>query len=133
MRNLAGEFNVLQDDASRLAKHLSDKKSRAIVTPPPYHDHRHYGSNKGEIEREQAVSDYPDSLAAAFSACRRLLTDDGSLWIVMGVGARTTGTAALSLGRRFTGIDIYADNVAKTTKNISAAASLITGHAPRTV
>lgn len=46
---------------------------------------------------------------------------------------RTTGIAALSLGCRFTGIDIYADNVAKATKNISDAASLITGHAPRTV
>ena len=50
-----------------------------------------------------------------------------------GVGVRTTGIAALSLGCRFTGIDIYADNVAKATKNIRCAASLITGHAPRTV
>lgn len=48
-------------------------------------------------------------------------------------GRGTTGIAALSLGRRFTGIDLYADNVAKATKNTSAAASLITGHAPRTV
>lgn len=55
MRNLAGEFNVLQDDASQLAKRLPDKKFCAIITPPPYYDYRHYGSNKGEIEWEQAV------------------------------------------------------------------------------
>jgi site-specific DNA-methyltransferase (adenine-specific) len=48
-------------------------------------------------------------------------------------GRGTTGIAAVSLGRRFTGIDLYGENVARAIKNISAAASLITGHAPRTV
>lgn len=70
MRNLAGEFNVLHGDASQLVKRLPDKKFRAIITSPPYYGHRHYGSDKGEIEREQAVDDYLDSLAAVFSACR---------------------------------------------------------------
>ena len=51
MRNLAGEFNVLQGDASQLVKRLLDKKFRAIITSPPYYGHRHYGSDKGEIDR----------------------------------------------------------------------------------
>ncbi len=42
-------------------------------------------------------------------------------------GRGTTGIAALSLGRRFFGIDLYAENVEKARKNI---ANLITGLAP---
>lgn len=39
-------------------------------------------------------------------------------------GRGTTGIAAVSLGRRFFGIDLYADNVDKARKNI---ANLIAG------
>lgn len=84
MRNLAGEFEVLQGDASQLIKRLPRGKFRAIITSPPYYGHRHYGSDNGEIGREQAVDEYLDSLAGVFSACRQLLADDGSLWIVIG-------------------------------------------------
>lgn len=84
MRNLAGEFEVLQGDASQLVKRLPRDKFRAIITSPPYFGHRHYGSDGSEIGREQAVDEYLDSLAEVFSACRRLLSDDGSLWIVIG-------------------------------------------------
>jgi DNA modification methylase len=84
MRNLAGEFEVLQGDASQLVRCLPREKFRAIITSPPYYGHRHYGSDKVEIGREQAVDDYLDSLTRVFLACRQLLADDGSLWIVIG-------------------------------------------------
>lgn len=81
---MSGEFEVMQGDALRVAKALQPRRFRAIVTSPPYFGHRHYGADGSEIGREQSVDDYLDSLARVFSACRDLLADDGSLWIVIG-------------------------------------------------
>lgn len=74
----------MQGDAQRVAKGLQPRRFRAIVTSPPYFGHRHYGVDGSEIGREQSVDDYLDSLTRVFSACKELLTDDGSLWIVIG-------------------------------------------------
>jgi len=84
MRNLAGEFEVVKGDVYRVVKNLQPRRFRAVVTSPPYFGHRHYGSHRSEIGRELSVNDYLDSLAQVFSACRELLADDGSLWIVIG-------------------------------------------------
>ena len=81
---MGDEFEVLQGDASQVVRRLPHGRFRAIITSPPYYGHRHYGSDKGEIGREQTVDDYLDSLVRVFGACKSLLADDGSLWIVIG-------------------------------------------------
>lgn len=60
------------------------RKYRLIVTSPPYHGHRHYGDDPHEIGREKTDVEYIDNLAKTFAVCRDLLTEDGSLWIVIG-------------------------------------------------
>lgn len=81
-------FQVIQGDAYQIIRHrhhlLSSGKFRAIITSPPYYGHRHYGNNDKEIGQERTVEEYLDSLTKVFVACRDLLTDDGSLWIVIG-------------------------------------------------
>ena len=75
---------MIQGDAFSAVKQLTSGKFRAIITSPPYYGHRHYGNNDREIGREQSAENYLDSLAKVFAACRDVLTDDGSLWIVIG-------------------------------------------------
>jgi DNA modification methylase len=77
-------FKIIHGDAHIIVKHLPCRKFRAIVTSPPYYRHRHYGNNDHEIGREQTTEEYLDSLTKVFAACRDLLTEDGSLWIVIG-------------------------------------------------
>jgi len=79
-------FKIIQGDAYQIIKHLSvgGSKFRAIITSPPYYGHRHYGSDNHEIGREQTVEGYLDSLVRVFTACKDLLAEDGSLWIVIG-------------------------------------------------
>lgn len=81
---MSGEFEVVQGSALGVLKNLRARRFRAIITSPPYFGHRHYGSDKSEIGRERSVDEYLDSLAEVFSACRDVLADDGSLWIVIG-------------------------------------------------
>jgi DNA modification methylase len=83
---LAGDdpFQVLQGDARDIAKSLEPGTFRAIITSPPYFGHRHYGPDRGEIGQERDVERYLDALEGIFVACKRLLAEDGSLWIVIG-------------------------------------------------
>jgi site-specific DNA-methyltransferase (cytosine-N4-specific) len=76
-------FRIIQGDAYQAVKRLSGK-FRAVITSPPYYRHRHYGSDQYEIGQENTVEQYLDSLVKVFVACRDVLADDGSLWIVIG-------------------------------------------------
>ena len=77
-------FKIIQGDALQMIKQLAGSKFRAIITSPPYYGHRHYGSDKHEIGQEATPDEYLDSLAKVFAACRDILAEDGSLWIVIG-------------------------------------------------
>ena len=75
---------TIQGDARQIIKYLRGIKFRAIITSPPYYRHRHYGSDNLEIGRERTAEKYLQSLTQVFTACKDLLTEDGSLWIVIG-------------------------------------------------
>jgi DNA modification methylase len=77
-------FKIMHGDACETVKRLPKNKFRAIITSPPYYGHRHYGSDAHEIGREHTPEQYLDSLTGVFAACRDLLAEDGSLWIVIG-------------------------------------------------
>lgn len=57
---------------------------RLVVTSPPYFQHRSYGTDNSEIGREDTADRYLDNLVDVFAKCKRLLTPDGSLFIVIG-------------------------------------------------
>lgn len=80
---------VLQGNAYDVLRGLlkdprEKRKYRLIVTSPPYYGHRHYGDDPHEIGQERTDVEYIDNLAKTFAVCRDLLTEDGSLWIVIG-------------------------------------------------
>src|SRR5215213_5239433 len=81
-------FRMIQGDASQIMRCLTGMKFRAVITSPPYFRHRHYGADNHEIGREQTAEEYIQSLTHTFAACRDLLTEDGSLWIVIGDARR---------------------------------------------
>jgi DNA modification methylase len=89
-------YQVLRGDCYEVLKHLSaisqeQKKYRLIVTSPPYFGHRHYGNDTKEIGQEQTDDIFIKKLSDIFAICKDLLTDDGSLWIVIGDTRRRYG------------------------------------------
>ena len=84
-------FQIIHGDAYQLVRKLRGKKFRAIITSPPYYRHRHYGNNNNEIGREQTAEEYLNSLTNVFAECLNILTEDGSLWIVIGDTRRQHG------------------------------------------
>lgn len=67
------------------AKHipLSDGVVQSCITSPPYYSLRDYGAD-GQIGLEDTLGAYIDSLVVVFREVRRVLRDDGVLWLNLG-------------------------------------------------
>ena len=82
-------YQLFQGDCFEVLKCMSADTSelgkyRLIVTSPPYYRYRHYGVDPGEIGQERTYDMFIEKLTDIFTVCRDLLTEDGSLWIVIG-------------------------------------------------
>lgn len=74
---------VYQGDAVRIMRQLPVRLFRCCVTSPPYWGLRDYGAN-GQIGAEEEPEDYVHNLVTVFEEVRRVLRDDGTLWINIG-------------------------------------------------
>lgn len=86
------ESTVFQSDATALLKKLPEKLFRCCVTSPPYWGLRDYGID-GQIGAEEQPADYVRRLVGVFEEVRRVLTDDGTLWLNIG-DSYTSGNRA---------------------------------------
>jgi site-specific DNA-methyltransferase (cytosine-N4-specific) len=77
------ESTVYQGEARSLLTQLPDSFFRCVVTSPPYWGLRDYGV-EGQIGAEDDPEDYIHRLGRIFDEVRRVLRDDGTLWLNMG-------------------------------------------------
>ena len=85
-----GKPNVVKSDrftiynkSSENMKELKDNSVNMIMTSPPYFSQRNYG-NDLQIGLETNVEDFISNLMNVFDECKRVLRDDGSLYVVIG-------------------------------------------------
>jgi site-specific DNA-methyltransferase (cytosine-N4-specific) len=74
---------ILVGDCLEVLKTLSADRFRTCVTSPPYWGLRDYGIS-GQIGAEMKVDDYIQSLVDVMREVRRVLTDDGTVWLNIG-------------------------------------------------
>jgi site-specific DNA-methyltransferase (cytosine-N4-specific) len=74
---------VVTGDALDILTMLPNDLVRTAVTSPPYWSLRDY-STPGQLGLEDDPDDYVDSLVDIFDQVRRVLTEDGSLWLNIG-------------------------------------------------
>lgn len=74
---------ILIGDVRKRLKELSDQSVNCCVTSPPYWGLRDYG-NDDQIGLEQNPDDFINELVAIFREVKRVLRDDGTLWVNMG-------------------------------------------------
>lgn len=70
------------DAAAVLAK-LAPESVDCIVTSPPYFGLRDYGVD-GQIGAEPSPAEFVAAMVTVFRAARRVLADDGTLWVNLG-------------------------------------------------
>ena len=75
--------SIVVGDTRELMKQLPDRSVNCIFTSPPYYNLRDYGAD-GQIGLELSVNEYIDQLCIVFTESKRVLTDDGSLWVNIG-------------------------------------------------
>jgi DNA modification methylase len=72
---------LIQADARQIP--LADNSVQCCVTSPPYWGLRDYGVN-GQLGLESTLEEYVANMVAVFREVRRVLRDDGTLWLNLG-------------------------------------------------
>lgn len=70
-------------DAIEVLRTMPDQSVHMCVTSPPYYGLRDYGV-AGQIGLEETLDEYIAKLVAVFAEVRRVLRDDGTLWLNIG-------------------------------------------------
>lgn len=75
--------DIIEGDSRKVLKGLPASTYQTCITSPPYWGLRDYGID-GQIGAEVKLDDYLRDLVAVFGEVRRVLTDDGTLWLNIG-------------------------------------------------
>jgi DNA modification methylase len=77
------KYKLLQGDAYEQLRTLKSQSVQCAVTSPPYWALRDYGV-KAQLGQESTPYEYVAKLVAIFSEVKRVLKDDGTLWLNLG-------------------------------------------------
>jgi len=75
--------NIYQGDSLATLKTLSDNSINCCITSPPYYGLRDYGVD-GQIGLEETPEQFINKLVEIFREIRRIIKDDGTLWVNIG-------------------------------------------------
>lgn len=77
------ENKILLGHSIDTLKNIPAETVNCIVTSPPYFNQRDYNA-EGQVGNEVTPEDYIRNLVKIFSECKRVLKEDGSLWLNLG-------------------------------------------------
>lgn len=75
--------HIVCGDARSVLSTFPSQSVAAVVTSPPYWGMRNYG-HELEIGREATLEEYVAELVATFEGVKRVLRDDGVVWLILG-------------------------------------------------
>lgn len=88
---------ILNGDCIRQLKRLPEKCVQTCVTSPPYFGLRDYGV-EGQLGIEETPEEYVNKMVEVFREVRRVLKDDGTLWLNLGDSYAGSGKGAYKDG-----------------------------------
>lgn len=80
---MSQQHRILVGDCIEMMRTLPDQSVHTCITSPPYFGLRDYGVD-GQIGLEASPREFTDNLVAVFREVRRVLRDDGTLWVNLG-------------------------------------------------
>ena len=93
-------WEILQGDVRETLRALETGSVQTCVTSPPYFGLRDYGVS-GQIGLEPTPAEYVEQMVAVFREVRRVLRDDGTLWLNLGT-ATPAAPAQAAQAKRLT-------------------------------
>ena len=101
-------IEILQGDCIDLLKKLEDQSINTCITSPPYFGLRNYNNEEKQLGMEDTPEKFVDNLVNVFREVKRVLRDDGTVWLNLGdsysSGGRTTTTNQSLRGDRDYGV-----------------------------
>ncbi len=88
-------WEILQGDVRETLRALEAGSVQTCVTSPPYFGLRDYGVD-GQIGLEPTPAEYVEQMVAVFREVRRVLRDDGTLWLNLGDSYAGAGPSGAS-------------------------------------
>lgn len=89
---------ILVGDVRTTLRGLADRSVQCVVTSPPYWGLRDYGRDD-QIGLEKSPELYVAALVSVFNEVRRVLSDDGTLWLNLGDSYAGNNSRASNNGR----------------------------------
>ncbi len=89
-----GNTTIHIGDCRQVLKEMPDQSVSCCVTSPPYFGLRDYGHG-GQIGLEQTPADFIEVMVQVFREVRRVLRDDGTLWLNLGDSYASTANGSI--------------------------------------
>jgi DNA modification methylase len=90
------DIKIYQGDCLETLKMLEDQSINTCITSPPYYGLRNYNDEDKQLGLEDTPEEFANNLVKVFREIRRILKDDGTVWLNLGdsysSGGRTTTT-----------------------------------------
>ena len=77
------KIQILQGDCTETLQKLDDKSINTCITSPPYWGLRDYGESD-QLGLEDTPEEFVDNLVKVFREVKRVLRDDGTVWLNLG-------------------------------------------------
>src|SRR4051812_35149395 len=91
-------WEVRQGDALERLGEMPDESVQCCVTSPPYWGLRDYG-NDGQLGLEPTPDEYVANMVEVFGEVRRVLRDDGTMWLNLGDSYAGSGKGPSNEGK----------------------------------
>jgi DNA modification methylase len=101
-------IKILQGNCIETLQKLDDKSINTCITSPPYWGLRNYNDEEKQLGMEDTPEEFVDNLVKVFREVKRVLRDDGTVWLNLGdsysSGGRTTTTNQSLRGNKDYGV-----------------------------
>lgn len=85
-------WSIIEGDVMERIAEMETESVQTCITSPPYWGLRDYG-HEDQIGLEATPEEYTEKMVAVFREVRRVLRDDGTLWLNMGDSYANSGSA----------------------------------------
>ncbi len=82
---------IIEGDALQKLREMPDESVQSCITSPPYWELRDYGV-EGQLGLEKTPDEFVANMTCIFREVKRVLRDDGTLWLNIGDSYANTGT-----------------------------------------
>ena len=97
-------IKILQGDCLETLKQLEKNSINTCITSPPYWGLRDYNGEEKQLGLEETPEEFVQNLVNVFKEVKRVLRDDGTVWLNLGDSYAGNSSRASDNGRAGYGI-----------------------------